>query len=105
MDYPQAYPQRGTLLIRNVDKLWMVWTTFAKTAKYRHFSPWDMWISLWKLWMNAVFGCGKPGRIGLYKHSGTAKNDDSCNKLNIPGCIGIVYSRCMLHERGRCGIG
>ena len=43
--------------IKAVENLWIMWITPVKTAIFRHFPPYFLWITLWKLWMNKVFGC------------------------------------------------
>lgn len=54
---PHEYPHPCTRWIRFVDNLWIMWITPVETAKFRHFSPVKLWITLWTLWMNTLFGC------------------------------------------------
>jgi len=56
-DCPHAYPQRFTRWIRAVEKLWILWIKPVQTANLRHFHRNFLWITLWTLWMNNLFGC------------------------------------------------
>ena len=54
---PHEYPHLCTQWIRDVDNLWIMWITPVETAIFRHFPLWILWITLWILWMNTLFGC------------------------------------------------
>ena len=57
--YPQGFPQLSPVWMNIVDNLWTMWITFCTSAILQPFSPVDLWITLWKLWMNAPLAVHK----------------------------------------------
>ena len=54
---PHEYPHMKAYRISAVDKLWTVWIIRRKSAILQGFCWGKLWITLWTLWMNRVFGC------------------------------------------------